>query len=198
MILSVFERLLLVERYRQRSGAVGYSTPALLEWSAEKLKPPFVASNMRGSFLPTRASSEGFVRFGFSHIPLGQDGPLVRELHKSISSLSVTGEWGNRCTSVQDALDRQRALGLESKTIVVPTSMLSVVAPGTDVAVAQEQMARSGYAAKVDDRQILLGDLPDGAALVAAAPSALGFYLRVGEHLGILLQQVDRALMVVG
>jgi len=43
----------------------------------------------------------------------------------------------------------------------------------------------------------MLAPLPDGAALVAAIPSAAGHYTRVGEHLGVMVQAADRTVVVV-
>jgi hypothetical protein len=75
--------------------------------------------------------------------------------------------------------------------------MLKKIVPDLSEEVAVARMRAQGYVTLYDNMQVLLANLSDGRAFVSAIPSALGVYTRVGDHLGILLQRVDRALMVV-
>ena len=68
--------------------------------------------------------------------------------------------------------------------------------PDFDLGAARRAMAVQGYVTVVDGMQVLLSALSEGSALVAG-PAALGTYTRVGDHLGLLLQRVHRAVMVV-
>jgi hypothetical protein len=55
-----------------------------------------------------------------------------------------------------------------------------------------------GYVTVVSGMQVLMSpDLPDGSALVMGPPSAVGLYTRTGDYLALLLQRVDRSLVVV-
>ena len=197
MAFTALERMLSTERFQQRAGAVGHAIPALIERASREADGPFLVTNMRGTFLPTRLASSGVVRFGFSEVPLEEDDLILAELHKVVSRLSDGEGWSNRCTSVQEAVARIRGTTLEPKTIVIPPSMLDTLGLDLGEEAARARMARQGYVTKIDEMQVLLANLPDGQALVAAAPSVLGVYTRVGNHLGILLQRVDRALVVV-
>jgi hypothetical protein len=87
---------------------------------------------------------------------------------------------------------------MEPKSLVVSESQLTeTLGSDFDLNSARRAMVFQGYVTMVDGMQLLLSDLAEGLALVAGPPSTVGIYTRVGDHLGLLLQQVDRAIMVV-
>ena len=95
-----------------------------------------------------------------------------------------------RCSSVQVAIDRLRGLGLEAKSVVVSEEDATVMLVLTE--------PLSGcFAGTVNGMKVLVSDLPKGVAVVTVDPTRLGLYTRVSDHLGVLLQRVDRNMMVV-
>ncbi len=200
MPYAALERMLRTERHRQRAAPRGgFSTPGLCSVNVGEDAMPLLATNMRGRFLPTRPSAEGLARFGFSEVPIGQEGPLLSELHRTLTELSRTNGWGNRCSDVAEALTRLQAQGTEPKSLVISEAQLAgILGKDSDLEVARRAMATQGYVTMVGGMQLLLSDLPDGSALVAGSPASLGVYMRVGDHLGMLLQRVNRSIMVVG
>lgn len=199
MPYAALERMLKTERYRQRAAARGgFSTPGLCFTAVPADCMPLIATNMRGTFLPTRRNADGLAPFGFSYSPLGEEGVLLNELHRVIWDFSVRANWRNRCTAVSEAVDRLRSQGVEPKSLVVSEGQLArVLGADFNLETARQSMATQGYVTVVDGMQVLLSDLSDGSALVAGPPPALGIYTRVGDHLGLLLQRVDRVVMVV-
>ena len=193
-MFTVLERLLSTERIKQRAGKVGHSTPALQERPASFEEGPFLASNMRRAFLPTKMSAAGVVRFGFSEVPLGEDDQLLVALHQSISSLSSAG----RCTSINDAMNRLRHHHLEPRTVVLPESWLpEICGPDFDPSTARTLMDTQGFVAKIDEMQVLVADLPTDKAFVATTPALVGVYTRIADYLGLLFFRADRSIVAV-
>lgn len=199
MPYSALERLLRPERRHQRAAPRGgFSTPGLCLTAVSAECMPLLATNMRGRFLPTRRNTHGEAPFGFSYCPLGEEGNLLNELHRTLFDLSGKSNWGNRCSAVSEAVNRLRSSGMEPKSLVVSESQLTeTLGSDFDLNSARRAMVFQGYVTMVDGMQLLLSDLAEGLALVAGPPSTVGIYTRVGDHLGLLLQQVDRAIMVV-
>lgn len=197
---SALSRILLTDRRRQRQAAVGagFSVPAMGEIKASEDVVPLLASNMRQTFVPTRRSVEGFARYGFSPCPVEEEPRVLSELYRVLLELSTREGWANRCSGLPQAIERLRSAGLEPRSMVIPVQTLrDVCGPDQDLEAAQRSMAIKGHVAVVDGIQVLLSNLPQGAALVCAAPEVVGLYTRVGDHLGVLVQRVNRAIMVV-
>jgi hypothetical protein len=196
---SVLQRILYPERYQQRAAQTGFSTPVLQEIRLGEDALPLLASNMRGGFVPTRRSSEGNVRYGFSHCPLEDEPRLFESLFDALVTQSVKGRWGNRAATVSEGLARCRERGLQPRFIVIPDALLpEVVGASLSLDDAYKAQRTRGYATVIEDMQVLLADLPSGNALVSISPREVGCYTRVGDHLGILVQRVDRNLVMVG
>ena len=188
---TALERMLQTERIRQRAARLGgFATPALNEVSLEDTYAPLLATNMKGTFLPTRPSKDGLARYGFSYVPVGTDDSLLRELHHVLKAQG----WDNRCTSIQEALHRMH--DYEPKTIVVGPTTLAEVLPGLSVEDAWKAQQANSEVGRQEDLTILMADIP--GAFVAAAPALVGAYTRIGDHLGVLLKKVSSTLMVVG
>lgn len=199
MPYAALERMLRPERFRQKAAARGgFSTPGMCFTEVGEDAQPLLASNMRGTFMPTRRNAEGLAPFGFSHVPLGHEGPILNELHRILWGLSLQANWGNRCSAVPEAVERLQATGIEPKSLVVSESQVAtLLGPGFDLNAARRAMSIQGYVTVIDGMQLLLSDLAENLAIVAGSPSSVGIYTRVGDHLGMLLQRVDRAIMVV-
>lgn len=199
MGFTALERLFVPERYRQRAANTGFSIPALQEVQVQGDAGPMLASNMRRKFVQVQASSSGTARYGFSECAIEAEGDLLCEFYQSLKGISVREGWSNRCRGVDQALKRLPERGVTPKSVVVSGRLLAdILEDDCDLEMAQRRMDMQGFVAMVDGMQILLGDLPDGAALVAADPQHVGCYTRVADHLGLLAQRVDRAIMVVG
>ena len=199
MPYSALERMLRPERYRQRAASRGgFATPSLCKTSVGADARPLLATNMRSTFLPTRPDVEGLAPFGFSHVPLGQEGSLLIELHRVLWEVSTRLAWPNRCGSVAEAVTKARSQGVDPKTMVLSSAMVErLLGPSHSIDTARQTMSVQGFVAVVDGMQLLLADLPSNMAFVAAHPASVGIYTRVGDHLGVLLQRVNKSLLVV-
>jgi hypothetical protein len=173
--LSVLSQLFVTERHRQRTNSsvavAGFSVPALSELEAAEGIEPLLASNMRHGFLPTRVSSQGLVRYGFSECSVEQEEALLGVLYQALRREAVKGGWGTVGT-VSEACERMRGRGLEPAVVIQPEP-------------------------KDDTLPVFSGPLPEGSSLVVAKPEAAGVYTRVGGYVGILVYRIDSAFVVV-
>jgi len=198
MFFTALERILQTERIRQRAARLGgFSVPAMNEVGMEAVNAPLLATNMKGSFLLTCPSKDGVARYGFSHVPVGTDDKLLSELHRVLSEISERENWGTRCKSVPEALLRMSSLGLEPKFIVVGPARLNDLFEGKTLENAWDSMKSGQNVGTYQEVPTLLAELPGTAALVCTAPPLVGYYTRIGEHLGVLLQKVNQTIMVV-
>lgn len=196
-MFTVLERLLVTERIHQRaSKGGGFSIPAMTERPVEPAAAPLLALNMNRTFLPTRPSRDGLGRFGFSHVPVGSDDALLTDLHRVLTDLAHKNGWVNRCGTVEDALRCMSGFGLEPHAVVVSPSRLTEAVPDLTPEQAREAMLSRGCVTE-GSPFVYLADLPENTALVTASPTILGNYVRVGEALGVLLQRVNQAIVVV-
>jgi hypothetical protein len=193
---TVLERVLVPERHHQRAARTGFSRPFLSERPVTESDAPFLATNMSGNFLPTRMNRDGVARFGFTEILPEEENALLLALFQSLERLSTGQEWGNRCTSVQSGLQYVRDSGHDPRSVVVSDALLLKLCPSVSVEEAKECQSNRGYAAKVEDLQILLADGLPGA-LVFPVPSLAGCYVRVADYLGILLYRVSSIALVL-
>jgi hypothetical protein len=201
MKLSVLERVLFVERHRrQASAAGGFSLPVMLQDQVSPEDEPLMVSNMRGDFLEGRRSKDGVSRFAFFPCPLEREDEVLRQLCHTLLRISTASNWGNRCRSVSEAMAFMVRQGLEPRTRVAPLSLLKEacgVAVGEDE--AENLMLAQGHIAEVDGvRLVTTTALPQGAALLAAAPAIVGTYFRVDDCLGVMIRQANRSLVLVG
>jgi len=177
-MFSALSYLLVTERLRQRAASGGgFSVPAMEERQIPENLDPILATNMRGTFLQVRRGSQGVARYGFFHCPPAQE-PLVLE---ALVSNVLQFKWANVFGSIPEALEAMRASPFPPKTVVIP--------PG--------HVLLEGETVSIQGLQVVTSPLPQGCALVAAAPASLGVYTRVGDHLGLQLYNVPRTLMVV-
>lgn len=193
---TALERLLVTERHRRRSdesAGVGFAVPAIAERPADPDLEPLVVTDARGQLVPTKVSrTRGVARCGFFECTTEDEAALIPRFFDALWRLSETSGWENRCTSLADASARML---LEPRSIVVPYGWVEKVS-GMSREDADGLMSAQGYISK-GDQQILVGDLPDSVALLAAAPPLLGFYTRVDDRLGVMLTRVDRTIFLV-
>src|SRR5262245_22951310 len=195
-ITTALERLLVTERHRRQadeSSQVGFAVPALSERVIEPSHEPLVVSDGRGRLVPTRVSrTRGVARYGFFECATADEGRLIPEIFATLWKLSTESGWDNRCTSLTEAVSKMR---LEPRSIVVPYGWVERAA-GVTREEADRSMALQGFVSK-GDQQVLVGDLPDCYAIVAASPPLVGFYTRIDDRLGLMLTRVDQTLQLV-
>jgi hypothetical protein len=202
MKASTLERFLSTDRVRQQTAVktrAGFARPVLCEQAMKEEEGPFLATNLRGSFLPSRRSLDGMVRFAFTECPVGAEGPLLTELHRVLWDVSVQQGWSNRCTDLQQARLLMGSSGVTPRAFIVGPSVL---AEATGKNLSEEDvdklMRYQGFVAEVDGVRILASDLPDGKAILAAIPSQVGLYVRSGDYLGVLICRANLSLVLVG
>lgn len=197
MGLSIFARLLITERFRTRaSSGAGFAIPHLYEFELADGSEPLLATNAKGSFLPTRRSRDGVARCGFSEVPLEEETNLLRKLHAVLLQTSHEYGWPQRCASVPEAVEAIEAVGGRPCSVVVPFGSALEVC-GVSDADAKERMRTAGVVTRVGKTQVLAVPFEQGDALVADTPSSFGVYVRVEDRLGLLLKSLHRTVVVV-
>jgi hypothetical protein len=198
--VSALATILRPERYPQRlakSGGNFLSVPVLSEHAVEVKDGPFLVTNMRGSLVVTRRSlTMGVVRYGFSEVPLADESALLGKWWQQYHTASVANNWGNRCSTVVEGLNRMRSLRFEPKYVVLPKAEF-LTGEKEEEQVERLTLAQ-GFVADMGDVKVLLADLPKGAALVTTEPMLVGLYTRVGDSLGVVFRCADQSVMVVG
>jgi len=172
-MFSTLARIFVTERHRRRAGDIGFSVPVMSEIELDVESGPLLVSNLRGTFLKSRPSSSGFARFAFMECPLEAEVDLFREFYRVLQGLSNSNAWPNRATSILEGVNKLRELGSQPKFVIASESV------------------------EIEGLTSLTADLPVGSALITAHPQLTGMYTRIGDHLGILAQRVDRAFVVV-
>lgn len=189
----------MTERHRRRSNestAVGFAVPTLLEVPSDAQSEPLVVTNAVGDLVLTRRSvARSCARYGFFECPSGEEHRLLPRFFSALWILSQNLDWNNRCTSLSEASVRMH---LPFRSLVVPYSLVEQ-ASGERLSRedADALMAAQGYIADRNGQQILVADLEDGQALLAAAPALVGIYTRIDDWLGVMLQRVDRSVCLV-
>jgi hypothetical protein len=198
--VSALERILVTERVRRHAAKDGgFAFPTLSECTVKVTESPFLATNMRGTFLPSslrrvsERSAEGLIRYAFTECPLEDEGQLLSKLYRVLWDLSRQYQWSNRCKSIAEAKVTMEGFGLEPKALVAPVTSLKISAKD-----AGELMFVQGHMAKVEGLKILGSELSEGTAILAAAPSHVGIYMRSDDYLGILIKLASRSLVLVG
>ncbi len=198
MRVSLFDRLLIVERHRRQGSSVGFKIPALCEQEARVEDDPLVVSNMRGSFVQVRRSIDNFVRFSFSSCLIEQESPLFLELFRSLWRFSEQGSWPNRCSSITEGVERCRSFGLSPDSVVIPVTCLSSICSlSLSLEQIEQAMRVQGWVARIDGLKVLVSDLPDGCAVVAAAPPDVGNCVRIHDSLGVVIRRSSQSLILV-
>lgn len=200
--MTALERMLIPEREPRRAAEtsqVGFAVPGLLERTLEVDQEPLLATDMRGSFVPTRVSRiRKIARCGLSECLPEDEAGLLAELWRVAWGLSVEQGWYNRCTNLAEAAGLMRAQGYEPRSVVIPYSLVHEASgQALNREEADNLMFAQGYIAEVNGVQILAADLPERKSLMVASPALAGFYTRVDDRLGVLLTRVNRTLFLI-
>jgi len=140
-----------------------------------------LVTNMRGLFLPSKRGAAGNARYAFFMCPPSHENDVLERLYSTVLQLATTSGWANVFGGIPEALAAMNKSNTPPKTIVVPS----------------DHELSEGESVSIQGLQVVVGPLPQGCALVAASPPALGVYTRVGDYLGLQFYNVPRTLMVV-
>lgn len=168
----------------------------MLEVPLESSSEPLVVTNAMGWLVVTRVSrTNSLGRYGFFECPTTAEQNLMPRIFSDLWGLSRNLGWKNRCSSLSEATGKMR---LPPRSVVVPYSL---VEQASGEALSREDcdrlMTTQGYIADKNGQQILVANLEDGQALLAATPALVGVYTRIDDWLGLLLKQVDQTLFLV-
>jgi len=192
---SLLEILLIPERERRQPGSI----PVMVERPVEEGRDPLVSSNMRGQLMTVQRSRQrGVARMALFPCDLDQEPFFVASLCDQIWQLSESSRWSNRCTEINEAVAFLHQNRLEPRTLLVSYEQLHE-ACGREISSedANKLMVAQGYIAEVESVRIAVAPFPPRVALLAAAPTFVGAFVRVDDHVGVMLQGTDRTLVVV-
>lgn len=193
---TALERLLITERHRRQanqSTLTGFARPVISERVLDPGLEPLAVTDARGCLVPTKVSrARGMARYGFFECPPEEEGALLPQFFSALWAMSEASGWSNRCSSLAEASAKMK---LEARSIVVPYGLVEQVSSLTR-SEADQLMSAQGYISK-GDQQILVADLPEGHAVLAASPTLLGFYTRIDDQVGVLLTRVDQTIFLV-
>ena len=176
-MLTPLAQLFITERHRPRAGVVGHSVPLASEIDVvDRALDPVLITSTRGTFLESRVSRMGYVRFGFSECPLEREGALVLELHRQLVRCAEAKGWDCVAACPADAAARMRMKG--------ETPFHLVAGPWLE----EEE---------VGGARVLDVGLPSGIALLVTSPVRAGLYTRIGDHVGVIAHCVDRYFVAV-
>ena len=120
-------------------------------------------------------------------MPLEQEGLLLERLFEALWSFSEKSRGPNRFSDVNQAILWMRDSAFRPKNLVVSQDLLDHLnVPSGGVSVGEFNGVR-----------VLTSKLPPGTALLATDPTSLGVYVRVGDHLGLQLFNVDQTVSVI-
>lgn len=176
-MLSLLSHLFVTERHRPRKGDREFATPTLSEIEVDDPTiEPLLATNMRGTFLPTKISSQGYARFGYSPCTPDEEVNLIKELHRVLVEVGIRREWNNTAHSVPEALDKMTHFGVIARVVIVARGAKPDVAEGFPVIEA---------------------GLDEGCALLLATAPRCGLYTRIQDHAGLLIYRANTSFIPV-
>jgi hypothetical protein len=195
MKTSALQRILFTERVQRHRGAIYF----MKEESVSATDVPFVVSTTSGSFvLVNKRTKDGTVRYALSTVQLEVEDLMVRRLFDNLLAMSVSGAWMNRSSSVSGAVDRMSATGFPARSVVLPrTSISEACSEKLSDEDISKRMDLQGYVVKIGTIQIVVGDLPDGCAMVATSPVLTGQYTRVYDSVGLFIRNADKSIYLV-
>ena len=200
MKISVLERILVAERMRHKAS---FAPPIANRRASTMEEGPWFVTNTKGAVVLThlqKDAGEEFVLQAFVDCPIDEEDPVVSRLYATMWATSKRLGWNNRCSSLSGSVQRMLGLGYDAKFLIVPYADLKGVC-GSDL--SEEEAERltlvNGCVAEVQEVKILISNgLPEGAAILTATPSLTGHYLRSYDHLSIMVNRANRAILLVG
>lgn len=176
-MFTALSQLFITERHRPRAGAVGHSVPLASEIDVDDRSiEPVVVSTTRGTFLESRVSRHGYLRFGFSECRVDLEGKLVLELHGLLVELSKQHRWGSISPTPESAVQHMLANGEKPFHLAA--------GPWLEVD-------------EVGGARVLDVGMPQGVALLVTSPVDAGLYTRIGDYVGLVAYRVNRAFVAV-
>jgi hypothetical protein len=170
----------------------------LFEQEADLLDDPLVVSNMRSSFVQTRRSQEGTVRYAFSECPLESEGLLFARFFSDLWDLSLKNGWSNRFSSIGGAVRSFKRQGLPVVSLVIsPMALKKICGSTLDLDEIDKIMALKGYVSEVEGLKVLVSDLSSNRSVLVTEPVLAGNCTRVGNHLGVLVRRADQTIALV-
>jgi hypothetical protein len=152
--------------------------PAFAESVVEDLGiEPLLTTSMRGTFLRTRVSDEGCVRYGFSDVSLDEESVLLSEFCRVLILEGLREGWNNTVSTIEGAFKKLQQAGF------VPGSLVTCADLG------EKEIIPEGV-------KLFVSEIPV-KALVAASPDKTGSYTRIGEYVSILAQRVNVTFVLV-
>lgn len=204
MKISVLERLLHAERHRRKMAeTVGvFVPPVATRFETSLDQSPWVTSLSKGNFsLAVRSKEDGTVGQAFVDCPIESEGRLLLELYQTLKTLHGLFKWQNFCPTLAEAKARMVSSGFEPKTLIVPFDTLNEIA-GSNLTEAEAEMLTmtQGCVAEIGGVKVFSAGqvLPKGSAILGTAPSLVGVYTRIYDHVALTLQQADRTVVLVG
>jgi hypothetical protein len=183
------ERFLVPERIRPHADTqAGHSTPLMQEIVVRSDDAPLLVTSTRGNLVHVPRVKRT-ARTAYFHCLPSNEGSFLEFIYHDL--VKYLGE-SRKFRSLANALRGVEDAGSHPCAIVIPPTSLG---PGVDVAQAQRLMEVAGYVSVADGVYTLLGNLPEGNALVVARQA--GHYLRTGDWLALMLLAVDRRFAVV-
>jgi hypothetical protein len=153
---------------------------------------------MRSSFVQTKRSQEGLVRYAFSECPLEREGALFSKFFSDLWGLSSDNAWSNRYSSISEALRGFKRGGLPAVSLVIsPMALKKICGATLDLDEIDKIMAIKGYVSEVEGLRVLVTDLPQHQSVLITEPSLAGNCTRVGDHLGLLVRRADQTVALV-
>jgi hypothetical protein len=199
---SILERLMSVDRHRPKMVDVGvFTAPVVMRFASGPEEGPWVTSLSTGRFTLTRPNKDGDVGQAFVLRPPDQEDDLLKELYRTLWTLSLEHRWGNRCSSIGEAVQRMLAFGLQPKTLTVPFEMLrEIVGSELTEEEADKLTLARGFVTEVSGVQVISARqaLEKNTAILSTLRPLVGHYTRVREHVGVTVLQADRSLILVG
>jgi hypothetical protein len=132
---------------------------------------------MKGTFVRTKVSRDGYIRYGFSECSLDQESGLLCEFCNVLVQESTRNSWNNIVASIPEVLVQP-----DFQSLVMATKFTDAY---------KEVQIREGM-------KVFIADLPeDIMGLVVAQPKVAGFYTRIGDYVAVLAQHVNTAFLVI-
>jgi hypothetical protein len=177
-MLSILSQLFVVENHTIKAGQTNLAIPFLgeLDISSGKEVEPLLVTNMRRSFSRTKVAKAGYARYGFFECSVDEEVVLLNKFCSALIQEGVNENWSNTAKTILKAIETMKSKGVEPKIVVKPKG------------------AELGF---TDKSLRVLSVEGFENVLVSTQPWLAGYYIRSGDYVGVLAQQVDKLFCVV-
>lgn len=188
-MLSILSQLLVPDRHRPKSAKVGLAVPMMVELPGVSTAKQALVTNTRGDFVQTRRTADGTLRLGLFDCSLEDEPKVLAKLFRTLQREAKLEGWKTCHPDLVSALSKMREVGTTPKSVILASDLAKAVT--SHELKEGETLTLSGL------NVITTNGLVDGQAMVAANPTALGVYVRIGDQLGIQLYDVQHNLYLV-